>query len=270
VWTWGSGTADSYAHRFSNRLRTALDRFESSCAYSDVDYREVIFQDIQRNPDQEAIKTLQAYCIVKWYTYTHNTKYHTDAATSVGEAIKTLIKIVAMDEWVTFDEFGWHTGRLPYSDMLPNAWYTPYVVYAHDKGYLDGVTWWKVFGRGELKALTPITKKQFAQLLENFWVESAEHYALYMRPGKWVMRDEMAAVVVDMFADKLVDYRYLYGNNTVFYRRLLQRLEKSANQQAYLMKLVTNLKTWDADMMWWKYNLDVEGIIAFLEEILDQ
>jgi len=52
--------------------------------------------------------------------------------------------------------------------MLPNARYTPYVIYADEHGYLEGITSWKMFGRGELKALTPITKKQFAQLLENF------------------------------------------------------------------------------------------------------
>jgi hypothetical protein len=26
----------------------------------------------------------------------------------------------------------------------------------------------------------------------------------------------------------------------------------------------------DADLMWWKYNLDVEGIIAFLQELLKE
>jgi len=72
------------------------------------------------------------------------------------------------------------------------------------------------------------------------------------------MRDEMAAVVVDAFADDLVDYRYLYGNNTIFYRWLLARLEKKNNQKAYLQTLVANLKNRDADIMGRKYNLDVQ------------
>ena len=84
------------------------------------------------------------------------------------------------------------------------------------------------------------------------------------------MRDEMAAIVVDAFADELVDYRYLYGNNTLFYRWLLNRLEKSNNQKAYLTTLVTNLKNRDADIMGWKYNLDVAGMIMFLEELLQE
>lgn len=50
-----------------------------------------------------------------------------------------------MDEGVSFDEFGWYNGRLPYSDMLPNAWYTPYVIYADEYGYLDDITSWKIF-----------------------------------------------------------------------------------------------------------------------------
>lgn len=91
---------------------------------------------------------------------------------------------------------------------------------------------------------------------------------LFSRSGKYVMRDEMASVVVDAFADELVDYSYLYGNNTIFYRWLLNRLEKKNNQKAYLETLVANLKNWDADIMGWKYNLDVEGMIHFLEELL--
>lgn len=226
-----------------------------------------MFQDIQRNPDQEAIKTLQAYCIVKGYTISHNTKYHSEAATSIWEAIKVLTKIVAMQDGISFDEFGRYAGRLPYTDMLPNAWYTPYVIYADERWYLDGITSWQIFGRGELKALTPITKKQFAQLLENFW-KDANRYTIFSRPGKYVMRDEMASIVVDAFSDELVDYSYLYGNNTIFYRWLLNRLEKKNNQKAYLETLVANLKKWDVDIMGWKYNLDVQGIIHFLEELL--
>ena len=50
---------------FAQTLRTSIERFESSCAYTDINYREIVFEDILRNPDQEAIKTLQEYCIVK-------------------------------------------------------------------------------------------------------------------------------------------------------------------------------------------------------------
>lgn len=269
--SWGSNwpSTTPFNKHFAQRLRTSLDRFETSCAYTDIDYRTIMFQDIQRNPDQEDIKTLQAYCIVKWYTISHNTRYHSEAATSIWEAIKVLTKIAAMHEGVSFDEFGWYSGRLPYSDMLPNARYTPYVVYADEHGYLEWITSWKMFGRGELKALTPISKKQFAQLLENFW-KDASMYEMFSRSWKYVMRDEMAAVVVDAFADDLVDYRYLYGNNTIFYRWLLARLEKKNNQKAYLQTLVTNLKKRDADIMGRKYNLDVEGIILFLEELLEE
>jgi hypothetical protein len=127
-----------------------------------------------------------------------------------------------------------------------------------------------MFGRGELKALTPISKKQFAQLLENFWKDPDDYLDVFSRSGKYMMRDELSAVIVDAFADELVDYSYLYWNNTLFYRWLLTRLEKSNNQKAYLTTLVKNLKTRDADVMWRKYNLDVAWIIAFLEELLQE
>jgi len=175
-----------------------------------------------------------------------------------------------MDEWVSFDEFGWYQGRLPYSDMLANAWYTPYVVYADEYKYLDGITSRKMFWRGELKAYTPLSKKQFAKLLDNFGKDASVYSTYFSKSWKYVMRDDLSAIVVDAFADELIDYNYLYGNNTIFYRRLLNRLEKKSNQKAYLENLIANMKKRDYDIMWWKYNLDVAGIIAFLEELLQE
>gem|GEM_PF-7100842 len=63
------------------------------------------------------------------------------------------------------------------------------------------------------------------------------------------MRDDLSAIVVDAFADELIDYNYLYGNNTIFYRRLLNRLEKKSNQKAYLENLIANMKKRDYDIM---------------------
>lgn len=257
------------ARRFVDKLRTSLSDFKEACAYHDVEYGTISFADIQWNPDEEAIRTLQAYCIVKWYTVSLNKKYHSDSATSIGEAIKVLVKIYAMDEGVEFDEFGRHQWTMPYSDMLANAWYTPYVLYAHDRDLLDGLASWKLFGRGELKALTPISKKQFKQLLENFWVDP-DAYAILDSSGKYLMRDDFASIVVDAFQHKLGDYQYLYGNNTVFYRRLLGRIEKQpvAQQEAYLRRMITGLRTRDPDGIGWKYNLHVEGMIEFLESLI--
>ncbi len=63
------------------------------------------------------------------------------------------------------------------------------------------------------------------------------------------MRDEMASVVVDAFSDELVDYNYLYGNNIVFYRWLLIRLEKINNQKVYLQNIIEQMKKRDVDIM---------------------
>lgn len=119
-----------------------------------------------------------------------------------------------------------------------------------------------------MKAYTPLTKKQFKQLLENFGKDSSVYDTYFMKSGKYVMRDDLAALVVDAFADDLVDYKYLYGNNTIFYRWLLARLEKKSNQKAYLQNLIVAMKKWDYDIMGWKYNLDVAGIVTFLEELI--
>jgi hypothetical protein len=100
-----------------------------------------------------------------------------------------------------------------------------------------------------LKAYTPITKKQFAQLLDNYGKDSSVYQRYFSESGKYVMRDDMADIVVDAFSDELIDYSYLYGNNTIFYRRLLARLEKKANQKAYLENLLQNMQKRDADLM---------------------
>lgn len=178
VTTTGVVGSPSYTTRVVTRLRDALARFERSCAYNDVDYHQIIFDDIQRNPSEKSIKTLQAYCIVKGYTFTHNQKYHVDAATTIGEAIKVLTKIAVLDDDVVFDEFARYPGTLPYGDMQPNAWYTSYVLYAYSHNRLTGIPQKKLFGRPDLKALTPISKKQLKQLLANYGVDTTPYRML--------------------------------------------------------------------------------------------
>lgn len=187
---------------------------------------------------------------MKGYTVTQNKQYHTEAATSIGEAIKILSKIHALGETIEFDEFARHNERLPYSDMLPNARYTTYVLYAHERGLLDGIGSRKVFGRGELKALTPISKKQVKQLLDNFGADPKQYPELD-GSGRFVSRDLFASIVVDAFRDKMPDYRYLYGQNTLFYRWLIARLQSKplAEHEAYVRQMIDGLKLRDVDMM---------------------
>jgi hypothetical protein len=47
--------------RFITKISSALAKFERAC----VGQEQKQFEDIRRNPDEEAIKTLQSYCIVK-------------------------------------------------------------------------------------------------------------------------------------------------------------------------------------------------------------
>ena len=251
------------------RLRDALTRFEHSCAYTDVDYHQIIFNDIQRNPNEKAIKTLQAYCIVKGYTVSQNKEYHVDAATTIGEAIKVLTKIVALDQDIEFDEFARYPGSLPYADMQPNAWYTSYVLYAQAHNYLEGIASKRLFGRPDLKALTPISKRQLKQLLENYGVDTSP-YTMLDASGRFVSRDAFATIIVHAFQNQLRDYEHIYGNNTQFYRRTLQRLENLSltQQQELLNTTIMTLRSRDAEGMNRRYNFDVEGMISFFEEIM--
>lgn len=255
----------SVGQKISESLRLSLERFEKSCAHTQIDYRALLFEDTLRNPTNEVSRTMQTYCIFQ--SFQHSWQPYWEVTSSLGDTVKTIAKIVSLDEWVSFDEQSRYEGQLPYPDMTPNAWYTPYVIFADAKWYLDGVVWSKFFGRGKLKAFSPLTKKQFAQLLKNLKKDPSA-YDLFSQPGKYVTKQAMATVLADAFADELSDYSALYGNNIVFYRRLLARLENQKNQEAYLLSFLTNLKKRDADLMWWKYNIDVQGMIRFLEKIL--
>jgi hypothetical protein len=50
---------------FADYLQDALDRLEAACDYDDYDYQDIMFRDVEWDPDSEAINTLLAYCIVK-------------------------------------------------------------------------------------------------------------------------------------------------------------------------------------------------------------
>lgn len=254
---------------FADYLSDALNRLEKACDYDDYNYQDIMFRDVEWDPDNEAVNTLLAYCIVKWYDRTRNTQYHTDAATSKAEAIKVLSKLDAMWYSVPFDEKWYVRGSLPYKDMKPNAWYTTYVMYAHAEWLLDGIGNSKLIGT-ELKALTPIKKSEMRELLRNAWVD--KEYRELEWFGQYIYRDDMANIMVDAFQDKLKDYQYLYGNNIKLYTMMVQKLNSMSpsKQLSYVRGLVKKLEKLDHRMMWENFNLHLRGMIEFLENILEQ
>jgi hypothetical protein len=263
-----SVTAISPKQRIINLLQVSLKRFDTICKFTKEKNQRTAFKDLAWNPSQEAIIMLNAYCLVWWQTWTHNNSYHGDVSITVAEAIKIITKIMAMDENVSFDEFGWYPWYLPYSDILPNAWYVSYVVYADARGYLDGVTVSKLFGRNELKWLTPMKKKQLIRLLHNVG-KQAEDHPLLEKTGVYITRNDFAQLIVDLFSDELVDYRFMYGNNHIIYRWLLKQLSWNTIQQQYqfLEKVITTFEQLDQEVVGWKYNLHLPWLLSFLKSL---
>jgi hypothetical protein len=151
----------------ANRLRVVLENKKNVCKGIEQEKEIDSFQDVELDPSAESIRMLHAYCLVGGQTRKHHKTFDGDVSITVGEAIKVVTKILAMRDDVVFDEFGRYPGYLPYDDMLPNAWYVSYVIYADMRGYLEGVVGNRMFGRGNLKALTPIKKVQLNRLFEN-------------------------------------------------------------------------------------------------------
>lgn len=263
-----SVSAISPKQRIINRLQVSLQRFDTICKFTNEKNDRTAFKDLSWNPSQEAIMTLSSYCLVWWQTWTHHNDYHGEVAITVAEAIKIITKIMAMNENVSFDEFGWYPWYLPYNDILPNARYVSYVVYADARWYLDGMTTPKLFGRHELKWLTPIKKKQLARLLANVG-KNADNHSLLKKTGVYITRNDFAELIVDLFGDELVDYRFMYGNNHLIYRWLVQQLSWKTIQQQYqfLQKVISTFEQLDQEVVWWKYNLHLPWLITFLQSL---
>jgi hypothetical protein len=254
--------------RIVDRLRVSLQRFDTICKFTKEKTERAAFKDLLWNPAQEAIMTLESYCLVWWQTWSHHNNYHGDVAITVAEAIKIITKIAAMDENISFDEFGWYPGYLPYNDILPNARYVSYVIYADARWYLDGITASKLFGRHELKWLTPMKKNQIIRLFHNVGKTIDEH-PIIEKSGTYILRNDFAELVADAFAKELEDYSFMYGNNHIIYRWLLVQLwgKTIQQQQQFLQKVITTFEQLDQEVVGWKYNLHLPWLLSFLKSL---
>ena len=126
-----------------------------------------MFRDVKWDPEHEAINTLLAYCIVKGYDRTQNKKYYIDAASSKAEVIKVLVKTLAMDDGIAFDEDAYVFDDIPYRGRETTA-LVYYLCGLWDirQGLLRYIGKESLFGK-DLKALTPVTKIEFKRLLKN-------------------------------------------------------------------------------------------------------
>ncbi len=248
-------------------MAAAVKKLRMACYYDDVDYKNISFRDVEWKNQGEPADILRTYCIVKGYDKTERTLYHWDQATSVAEAIKIVSKIDALYKSEFFDEYSRYDWYINYTDVKDDKRYAPYVWYSQEAWLLYNVPK-KIWKLEVLKPLTPISKQQTHQLLDNAWI--MESYRHMMWIWQHVKRENFAEIVVDAFSEVFADYTYMYGNNIELYQSLYVQIRgKSETEQKNLIKkFITKLDTLDRDMMGSKFNIHVDGMIEFLGQIL--
>jgi hypothetical protein len=255
------------AETIEHTLQKALKKLRMSCRYDDAEYHEIRFRDVQWSDLWDPADILRTYCIVKWYDKTNRDWFHNDAATWVGEFIKVLTKIYAMEHDIHFDEYSVYNGDISYFDVSESKWYAPYVWYAQRQWLLDevGRTMWFV---KILKPAAPITKDDAELMLSNAWIQ--DDYRFMMWFGRYFKRKDMAEVMVTAFGETFADYRYVFGNNIDTYAALLHQLKGKTDieQREFIKWFILELDKLDKEMMWSKYLMHVDGAIEFLGRVL--
>ena len=128
----------------------------------------------------------------------------------MGEFIKVLTKVYAIEHGVQFDEYSVYNGDIPYFDVALNKWYTPYIGYAVRQGLLDAIGI-QLGAVRILKPAAPISKANAAAMLKNAGI--MEDYTLSLGFGRYLKRKDMAATIVEAFGETFANYRYVFGNN---------------------------------------------------------
>ncbi len=248
-------------------LKNALKELRMSCRYTDAEYPEIRFRDVERSDLGDPADILRTYCIVKWYDKTNRDRFHQDAATGMGEFIKVLTKVYAIEKGVQFDEYSTYQGDIPYFDVALNKWYTPYIGYANRQWLLDAIGI-QMGAIRILKPAAPISKANAAAMLKNAGIK--EDYSQSLWFGRYLKRKDMAATIVEAFGETFANYRYLFGNNIDTYAGLLKQLEgkNDAEQREYIKWFVLELDKMDREYMGSRYLLHVDGAIEFLGRVL--
>lgn len=96
--------------------------------------------------------------------------------------------------------------------------------------------------------------------------------AMKASKNRQITRAYAAAKVIGSFPERFINYRYLVGNNILFYEALIRELSnKSAdNQRIHVQNLIVRLKNKDTQKLGKELQIDLEVIIQLLEKILKE
>lgn len=151
------------------------------------------FQDITGLPQEEIITCFHDRDIVEGYGLTRDIYYHPYELTSKAEFIKMLVRIdTHISSPPTIANQLYTTS--PYADMPANERYARDVITAYHRGLLEGIEQTSQ-GQQLLKGLTPISRGQIRQLMDNYNTPLAETYPT----TDTITRTESAQLLADEF-----------------------------------------------------------------------
>lgn len=257
----------------SSALARSLNSFQQACHVSsdDSSILKVLANVTVEDGSIDPLHLLVSYCVIDQFDQARYGQLHNKTVTSKADALKMIAKIHAIGkEEIVFDEGGIYLGTLPYSDVYHDGRYIDYLVYLHGEGILEWVGNKNIKGDKTLNVLMPIGKQEVKTMLKNLGVSTT--YSILNEPGSYVYRDEFAAILVDAFSEKFIDYAYMRGGNVAFYAKFLKQLEQKtpSTQGVYLQVLSQKLRESDPLDLIKQQNLYVDGVQKFLKLVVSE
>lgn len=157
------------------------------CSYQDVDYENIIFQDVKNHRSKPYVELLRVNCIVRWREA--NT-FVTEDSIKRAEAIKVAIKLWGMEDNRQIKSENYiYLGDTPMSDVNNAHWSAQYVDQAYQIGLLDSLYKWS-----STKRLSPdqsITRGEAVELL-------VKTYLLLDKSWLWTSETMITAIFEDI------------------------------------------------------------------------
>lgn len=159
------------------------------CNYQDVDYENIIFQDVKNHRSKPYVELLRVNCIVRWREI--NT-FVTEDSIKRAEAIKVAIKLwgIQNNRQIKSENYI-YLGNTPMSDIDNAHWSAQYVDQAYKIGLLDSLYKWD-----STKKLFPnqsITRGEAVELL-------IKTYLLLDNSSLWKNETMITAIFEDIDA----------------------------------------------------------------------
>lgn len=219
---------------------------------------------IAKNHTEYAVDILSWVWVIDDWARMVRDEWYEDVIVSRAEAIKTLVLLKTLRTPVVFNELLYYDWRTLYDDMRRDAWYTPYVVYASEK-------WWLQWFDDDwlLKPLHPLSYKQYTVLIKNMkWKSSKKEWT----HKTYITKRAFMESIIYWFEDILRPVHIMYGNNSEVYTMVLKSMQwKSSEGQKQLIEdVLTSFSIAERWTLLETYWYSIQWILLLLEASLEE